>query len=226
MDKPAGERRAAIFSALSLLVMAVLAGIGIGYAFPQIYVAGDAAATRAHLLQTPGLFSLFFGCFLSIALLDLLLSFTLYRFFRQVNGGLSLSMGLLRLAYTGLLAVALYALSSVFMVEATSSENQVLIQQGIEQFLQSWSLSLIVFGAHLLLLGLVCLRAGFISRALAGLLLFAGLCYAGIHLCNQFIPDFGPVKEKLEMVLGLPMALGEIWLAMWLLLRGGKARRA
>ena len=82
-------------------------------------------------------------------------------------------------------------------------------------------MGLIIFGLHLIELGRLIIQSGFIPKILGYLALIAGISYFGIHTANQCIHNFESIKATLDMVLGLPIALGELCLAVWLIVKGG-----
>ena len=68
------------------------------------------------------------------------------------------------------------------------------------------------------------LRSPRIPGLLAYLLLFAGLAYMLIHSLQNFTGLSDELVAMLEKILMAPMALAEILLAFWLIIRGGKRR--
>lgn len=60
-----------------------------------------------------------------------------------------------------------------------------------------------------------------ISIALWVLTLIAGISYVIVHSL-KLTPLTSGIVNNLEMVLALPMFLGELGLAVWLLIKGGK----
>ncbi|NCG29669.1 MAG: DUF4386 family protein [Bacteroidetes bacterium] len=54
------------------------------------------------------------------------------------------------------------------------------------------------------------------------LLLFAGICYSGLSAAKAMMPSYADQVAAAEMILSLPMALAEILLAIWLIVKGGK----
>ncbi|MEQ9230796.1 MAG: DUF4386 family protein, partial [Cyclobacteriaceae bacterium] len=56
------------------------------------------------------------------------------------------------------------------------------------------------------------------------LLLIAGICYIGVHGAKAFMGHQNEQILKIEMILSLPMAIGEIAFAVWLVLKGGRSK--
>lgn len=98
---------------------------------------------------------------------------------------------------------------------------------GVLDFLQSagsadafntvYSLALVPFGVHCLLLGYLIYRAEFLARFLGVLLVIAGLAYV-TFVSPSFVHHFYPY-------ILIPGALGEGVLTLWLLIRGIDSER-
>lgn len=215
----------ALMAGYSLIAIAIAAGFAYGYGFNSIYVADDSTATVTNLNQFPYLFRWVIAGFLVIMLLDILVAWALYYFFKPVNDPLSLLTAWLRLVYAPFLGIGLMNLTAVLRLSVNTPQAESLVMNSLNGFLDVWSLGLVVFGCHLALLGLLAFTSGWVPKGLGGLAIFAGLCYIGNNLANVVLPDYGQFKGTVEMVLGLPMALGELGLAVWLVVKGGRAKR-
>ena len=62
----------------------------------------------------------------------------------------------------------------------------------------------------------------YIPKFIGALAILAGLAYLFTNSANLLLPDYYLYKAKIEMILGLPMALGELAFAVWLIAKGGK----
>lgn len=225
------RRGAAIASGISLLVMAAAAAYGYGFVHARLVVPNDAAATAANLGAHAALFRTEILSWLLILICDVIAAWGLYRFFEPINRGLSLIGAWLRLTYAALLGTAVSDLASALIAAenpaAGGQPEQVM--RSLRTFEFVWSAGLIVFGVHLFVIGFLMLRTAQGSRIVSGiglLLQLAGLSYLTIHLCRIVIPGGSPVIDLLETVLSLPMAAGELALAIWLLARGGRIAAA
>lgn len=201
---------------ISLFLMAVAAGIGYGWAFGGFYVADNPAATAGNLAQAP--FALYAAVisFTVVLILGITVSLTLYVLYRHVNQKQALWVSGLRLAYSAVLAVALYRLASTAGVLDVLTEQSVAAMEHLDAFLTIWSFGLIVFGVRLFVPSLL-LKKKTESKTVWLLLCAAGCCYTFSHSLNLFFPAYGQYKSSVEAVLGLPMALGELVFAFRLL---------
>jgi hypothetical protein len=94
----------------------------------------------------------------------------------------------------------------------------------VESFETIWFFALIIFGFHLLALGILTHQSKNIHNFWGILLVFAAVCYAVIHSAKFLLPEFENQVAIAEMILSLPMAFGEVGFAFWLIIRGGKPR--
>lgn len=219
------NRGLAMIAGFSLLIMAIIAGFAYGYVFQNIYVANSGATTLQNLNNSEFLFSVFLFSFVIILILDIVVSWSLYLFFKQVNQSLSLLSALLRLIYSALLGIALLNIFSVLQLLNNAPQSEVIILTNFKAFLNVWSFGLIIFGGHLFLLSFLIFKSDSTPTVLGALVLFASICYITTNGANLLLPNYGYYKETIDMFLSIPMALGELGLAIWLIFRGGKNRK-
>lgn len=210
-------RKTALISGSSLVIMAILAGIGFGYAFSEVYVPNNAGATITNMKEAKHLFWIFSGSIGIILLLDLLLAKTLYQFFNSTHKNLSLWLALTRLVYCVFLAIALTSLPFGNYTDDPSS-----VQIGFLAFLMYFQMGLIVFGIHVFLLGILILKTSGIPNWIGILSLIAGVCYFFNNAAVFLVPNYLDYKATVDAVTALPSALGELVIAFWFLFKGGK----
>lgn len=218
------QRKMALISGFSLVAMAILAGFAYGYVFNGIYVANDGPATILNLNKSELLFRFFIFLFLMILILDVIVAWALYGFFKQVDKSLSMLSAWFRIVYCAIFGASFLNLLSVLPFINNASQSEVFVMSSLKGFLDMWSLGLIVLSFHLFLLGYLMLKAGFIPNILGFLTLFAANCYLLSNMANLLLPTYEVYKGTVDMVLSLPMALGELGLAIWLLVKRGKIR--
>ncbi|MEL6535946.1 MAG: DUF4386 domain-containing protein [Bacteroidota bacterium] len=218
-------RKYARTAGISLLLMAAAAGYAYGVAYAGLVNPTQASETWQQIQSARSQFVAGIIGWWVIFLLDLLVAWSLYQYFRAEQPRLSLSAAILRGVYTVILGAAIVQQMKVLPLLADSSQaDQVLaLMLGFDSV---WSHGLILFGVHLLGLGLLAWRATRFPRVLAVLLLVAGLGYMAIHGARWWVPEQAEAIQQAETWLGVPMALGELALAVWLLVRGGKASRS
>ena len=84
----------------------------------------------------------------------------------------------------------------------------------LEAFDHTWMAALLLFGAHLALLGYLAYRSGYVPRLVGVLLVIAGAGYAFDTLSAVLSAD--------PVVISTYTFLGELVLAIWLVVRAGR----
>jgi len=91
----------------------------------------------------------------------------------------------------------------------------------LEAFELIWSIGLIIFGVHLLIVGWIAFQLNKIPKIIAILLVLAAIGYIIIHLCTTLLIQQS-IITTLEFIFNLPMIIGELGFGLWLLFKGGK----
>lgn len=220
------QRQGAIVAGLSILIMALIAFFSFGFVLNGLMIPDDPATTLSNIQGSQQLFRGGIGGWMIILICDVLAAWALHIVLRNVNQELSGLTALLRLTYAGMLAVAIVMLMLVaYLSDGTEmAQGQVisLVELFLNGFTGAWSLGLIVFGGHLLLLGYLVFKSESLPKWIGIFLLIGGLGYMLVSSGKVFFPDAESIFGIVEMVFMLPMVVGELGLAVWLLLKGGK----
>jgi hypothetical protein len=226
-------RKAAIIAGITMFIIAIAAAFAVGVVDTRLIVDGDATATMNNIKKSISLFKAGIFSWLIILICDIVISWALYIFFKQIDSSLSLLGAWFRLAYSIILGIAI--LNLVFVTILLSTDYQLLFNETeqlksllmlfVIAFHKMWSFGLIIFGVHLLIIGYIVMKSGFIPRILGILLLIAAFSYMFIHIMHLFLPQYDNITGLLEGILSLPMALGELGLGIWMLIKGGKASK-
>ncbi|WP_283153762.1 DUF4386 domain-containing protein [Guptibacillus hwajinpoensis] len=220
------QQKAAVLSGIALLVMTVAAVFAQGYVHSSLVVEGDAATTLKNIQASQGLFRLEVLGWLIIIILDLIVSWGFYLFLKPFHAGYALLAGGLRFLYTVILAIAVSHLvitNSVVQNAELGTSSDTVAQQvmdAITAFEAIWSFGLIIFGLHLIVVGMVAWNTTRIPKVISFLVVLAGFSYSLIHFMYQFIPQIENVTGLLELILMVPMVIGELGFGIWLLVKG------
>ena len=106
-------RTAAMVAGLGLLMMAILAPFANFYVLEKLVVANDAKATADNILASSELFRIGISYFLIVAVLDVIVAWTLHVLLEPVNQSLSLLAAWFRVVYAAMFAIALMPLLGV-----------------------------------------------------------------------------------------------------------------
>ena len=217
------NKKYALYAGISIFIMAIAAGFSFGYVHGNLIVEGDVMSTFVKIKDSESLFIIGIIGWILIMICDIIVSVLLFNYLRNISKSISLYTASMRIVYSIILGLAIYQL---ILVLPNLRENAVVgsprVWLLLDSFIKIWSAGLIIFGIHLLGLGYLSYLSGFIPKIITFLLLFAGLCYFAIHLAKATLPSYGLYIGVLENVFSLPMALGELVFAFWLIAKGDK----
>ncbi|MEJ2056012.1 MAG: DUF4386 domain-containing protein, partial [Calditrichaceae bacterium] len=104
------------------------------------------------------------------------------------------------------------------------TENQLYAQALflLTTFNNTWLIGLVFFGLHLLLLGYLIFKSGYISKLIGILLIIAGMVYLTDSFANFMMTNYSDYKNIFMAVVVIPGVIGELSLTFWLLFKGKK----
>jgi hypothetical protein len=224
------QRKAALIAGISLLIMTLAAFFSYGFVHGSLVVQGDAGATFHNIKSSNMLFKAEILGWLIILICDIAVAWAFYIFLKPADKNLSLLGAWLRLAYAAILGIAILNLIVVLLLSSNADylsviridQIQALAMLYLDAFDLIWSIGLIMFGGHLLIVGGLAFKSASIPKIIGILLLIAGIGYIIIHLCNTFLPQYDGFIKILDLVFTVPMIAGELGFGLWLLIRGGK----
>jgi len=216
-----GVRRSARVGGAALLVLAVLSGAANFGVIQRLVTPGDASRTAQHILGAAGLFRLAIAALLVVAILDIVVACALRVFFAPVHRGLATLAAGLRIGYAAIFAVAISQLTGVLpllshardltMFSAGQRRTEALTKIG--DFADIWHAGLILFGLHLVLIGYLAGKSGYVPRVLGVLLAVAG----GGYLVGSFS---GLLVAGYSGNVSAVTFIGEALFTLWLLVKG------
>ena len=216
--------RAGLTAGVALLLLAALSTAGVLVAVDGLVTPGNAATTARDITGSEGTFRLAVAALYVVVVLDIVAAWALFRFFAPVNAWLSRLAAWLRVAYS---VVFLDAISQLAAVPGMLSDDgyqdafgeqqlQAQAMLRLEAFDHTWTAALLLFGTHLALLGYLAYRSGYVPRLVGVVLVIAGAGYA--------FDTLGSVLSADPMVISTVTSVGELVLAIWLLVHGGRVQ--
>lgn len=203
----------------TLIVMAIISAISIGYAYQEVFKVFQSENLINTSIIATNFKILLSGIFL-IIILDLVVSYSLYRFFLPDNKQISTVSAIFRVIYTLIFAFAFWFLLTSYSILT----NKVAVFDNFNKFQYYWNIGLIIFGLHLIGIGIL-MRLHKKMPSYFGLItIFAGLSYTLYHLLKVVNPSAEQLLDIMQKVLMLPMIAGELILAIWLVVKGGKTK--
>lgn len=126
-------------------------------------------------------------------------------------------------ALLNLIVVLLLSGRAGYLSFVNTEQLQAYVMMYLEAFELIWSMGLIIFGVHLLIIGVLAFKSDRIPKVIGILLLIASLGYMAIHLCNLLLPDNETLTMLLNVGFRIPMIAGELGFGVGLLARGGQS---
>lgn len=217
-EKISSKRIMALIIGISLLLMAAIAV----FAVPAVtdgFVLDNASLTALHVTTNFGKYLWGVVGWIAILILDVLVSIAVYRYYNKDNDmEAAITIGL-RLAYSIFLAVAIAHLLKISILTPASG-----IYNALNMFNKIWSWALIVFGLHLITLGILYNNEGgkkYIHFTIKSLLIIAGLGYMIINVGMLLVTNPIGFAAALQPLFLIPMIFGETFFGLWMLFRGG-----
>lgn len=202
--------------------------------FSHIYVPrtlieqGNAVATASNILAHEVLFRLGIVAELATGVIFIFLAMALYNLLSGVNrthARLMVSLVLVSVAITfanvvnDIAALILFR-GGDFLAVIDAPQRNALAMLFLRLHSQGNFVNEIFWGLWLLPFGLLVMRSGFLPRILGVLLVVNGFAYVAGSLTWLLLPDYGTVVFRAL----LPALLGELWIMLWLLVKGAKVQ--
>lgn len=214
-------RNASLTAGIGLLFMTALSGFGFFVAVEGLVTEGNATQTATDIAASEGLFRLGIVSLFLVIALDVVVAWALYRVFTPVSQGISLLAAWLRIVYGGIFMVAISQLVGVprllgndnYLAVFSAEQLQAQALLRVNTFTNIWDAGLFLFGLHLLTVGYLAYRSGYVPRLLGVLVAIAGFGW----VFDSFVAvlSSSPLIEVATFT-----AIGELLLALWLVIRG------
>ena len=214
------QRTIAKITGYSLVLMALIAAFSLGYAYTKFNDSSQLEFAQKTLTENIELYKLMLVGIILIIILDILISWTLFQYFKNDNKKLAILSSVFRIFYTLIFCIATY-----YLTINIEQPNNKIVLENYKTFENIWSFGLVVFGVHLLFIGLLMKLHQSVPKILGYTTILAGISYIIVHILKTTCPDLSEFTKTLNNILALPMALGEIGLAIWLIIKGGKIEK-
>jgi hypothetical protein len=165
--------------------------------------------------------------FLVMLLFDMLLVWSLFGITKSVSKNISYLASSFRLLHTLLFGVALLKLWKIYQL-TTNASNSTNLHNTVSELLYSfdtlWTIGLLFFGVHLMVLGYLAITSFFIPKTLGLLLILAAIGYIVDGTAKLFMPNYSDYKNVFEVIVIMPSVIGEFSFTIWLLIKGFKTK--
>ena len=205
-------RTAAIVAGVGLLLMAILSPIAYLNTFQRLVKFDDAALTAQNILNSMGEFRTAVLLLFIVAILDIVVAWGLYIVLVPANKNLSALAAWMRVIYAG---IFIFAVSKLYVASQVLTPDGTQAMPYLKAFQSIWDTGLILFGFHLLVLGYLAFKSGYVPKWLGVFLVLAGLGYAVDGFGKILFPAYSLNIAQFTFV-------GEVLLIFWLLWKGFK----
>lgn len=150
---------------------------------------------------------------IGIFILDVLVSLGIYNYHKKEKPKLAKNTAFLRLLYTAILGIGIV----------------YHILGNVPMFNTIWGVGLIAFGIHLITLGILFNNEGgkrWVNALIKSLLIIAGIGYVIQYVGILVVANPTGFAALIESIFIVPMILGEVFYALWMLVKGGKQRKS
>lgn len=213
-------RKMARQAGLIYLLIAVFGAFAIAYVPSQIIVAGEEQATLANLQSQAGLFRAGIFADMMVILLEIELTAILFFLLRPVNPVRSMIAAAARYGMVIVMLINLMLNITAFMMaEGALSGSPATILTLFEVHAMGVYLWGVLFGSHLLVVGMLVYRSDYLPRMLGGALVIGAFGYL-IEGLSQIMGLEYVIPSWLVIGLLTLVTFAEIGFALWLLIKG------
>lgn len=163
-----------------------------------------------------------FGFVLMLAF-DIVLVWSLFSFTKSISKNLSYIASFFRLIHALFFGVALFKLVQIYQltnITSSSLELQDKVKALLLDFDTLWTVGLLFFGVHLIVLGYLVIKSTYIPKTFGVLLLLAALGYILNGMAKLFMSNYSDYKAIFEIIVIMPSVIGEFSFTIWLLIKG------
>ncbi|MGI2329134.1 DUF4386 domain-containing protein [Planococcus sp. YIM B11945] len=227
-EKPlAFYARVAGFSLLLVVVAGLFANV---FVMGGLWIPDDAAATVNNITANELLFRFGILSFIIMCILDIVIAWALYVLLKQVNKNVALLAILFRIVFAAISSASLFNFLSVLQVLSNDAPleanetNQIGLEvmAFIDAINNAGTIGLVFFSVHLLLLGYLIFKSGFIPKVFGILMLLSGLGYFIDNILWVLLANDTDLMAIFSLIVFVLAVIAELAFGIWLLVKGKK----
>ena len=181
--------------------------------------------TTANFINNHSQFGKGFLGFVIMLAFDVILVWSLFGLTKSVNKKISYLASFLRVLHAFFFGVALFKLLDIYQLTFNASNSkslQNMVSELLSDFDTLWTVGLLFFGIHLIVLGYLAIKSAFIPKTLGVLLLLATIGYIIDGMAKLLMSNYIDYKNIFEVIVIMPSVIGEFSFTIWLLIKGFK----
>ena len=200
----------------------------------SLIVPGDPTVTAENIAASELLFRTGLAAEFVMLTADVFLALALYVVFREVSRNLALLAGFFRLSHGSIVGLNLiFTYIPLLLVGRVGYEGAFTADQldaltllSLDAHGFGYTIGLVFFAIHCLVLGVLVLRSQDVPRVLGYLLMVAGAGYLVDSFGQTLLTDYSDYETLFTGVVFVPAFIGELSFALWLVVKGGSLRSA
>jgi hypothetical protein len=225
-EKSSSLKRTARIAGFLYLIVAITGGFSMMYV-PALIVSGDAAATVKNIMTSESVFRLGVASALTCQVTFVFLVLELFELLKGVNRKLALMMVALVIAAVPIaclnvlnqFAVLVLLGGADYLTQFTADQLNSTVMFFLDLNTHGIFIAEIFWGLWLLPFGWLVIRSRFIPRIFGMLLLLGGCGYVVNFLVHIIFPGY---EQTVSAITSLPLAISEISMVFWLMIKGVK----
>jgi len=161
--------------------------------------------------------------FVIMLFFDVLLIWSLFGLTKSISKNMSFVASFFRLLHALFFGVALFKLWEIYKLTFNASisiNKKNNVAELLSDFDKLWTVGLLFFGIHLVVVGYLIIKSTYIPKVLGVLLLLAALGYIIDGMAKLFMPNYIDYKDVFETIVIMPSVIGEFSFTVWLLIKG------
>lgn len=181
------------------------------------------ASTLKNLITNSYQFKHGLLAFSAMLILDIFLIWSLFQLTASTSKNLSYLASVFRGLHALFFTVALFKLFKVYVLTSNNTHSipfQNSIMQLIHQFDTLWTVGLLFFSVHLVLLGILSIKTQLIPKSICFLLILAAVGYGFDGFSKLYFKRYSDYQSYFETLVILTGVLGEFSFTIWLLIKG------
>jgi hypothetical protein len=205
-------------------VMIFLAGFYANFAVLESLIdSSNPSITTSNFINNHSQFGNGLIGFLVMLFFDLVLVWSLFGITKSISKNASYIASFFRLLHALLFGFALFKLWEIYHLTFNTSNTtnlQITVSELLFDFDTLWTVGLLFFGVHLILLGYLAIKSTYIPKTIGLLLILAAIGYIIDGMAKLFMSNYSDYKDIFEVIVIMPSVIGEFSFTVWLLIKG------
>ena len=223
-EKLSSSKKTARIAGLLYLALAITGAFSMIYVPSKLIVPKNSIITIENIITNEFLFRMGIVSGLACQVLFIFLVLQLYKLLQAVNKKQALLMVALVVASVPIACLnmlnqfaVLVLLKGDYMNAFTLDQRNAMVMLFLDFNTYGILIAEIFWGLWLLPFGLLVIKSDFIPKILGIFLIIGCCCYLLEFLMNALLPDYA---KPVSQVIGIPMAISELAIVLWLLIKG------